>query len=335
MNALTKIENTALSTMAEAELLDVLQSSLYPGASLPSIKMVLGYCKAAGLDPMQKPVHIVPMSVKKPGTRDQYEWRDVIMPGVGLYRTQAARTGQLSGISEPEFGPDQVLTIGQFTMTYPEWCRVTVSRILPNGHEAQFTAKEYWLENYATAGKDTTAPNTMWKRRTRGQIAKCAQAQALRMAFPEMTGSQPTADEMEGRPLEEDARPPVTATVEDVRSRASYPADQFDKNLPAWRDVIAKGRKTADQIIAMAETKFPLTDEQKAAVRATDAKPAEKVTDAGPVVTFATVAEAIVKAGDDDKLAEAEDLIGAVADAEQRAELVAKAKARRAELHPE
>jgi hypothetical protein len=57
-----------------------------------------------------------------------------------------------------------------------------------------FTAVEYWTENYATAGRDSDAPNAMWKRRPRGQIAKCAEAQALRKAFPEL-GSQPTADE--------------------------------------------------------------------------------------------------------------------------------------------
>lgn len=46
-----------------------------------------------------------------------------------------------------------------------------------------------------------------------------------------------------------------------------YPAEQFAKDLPGWRDLIEKGKKTADQIIAMAETKNPLTDEQKAEIR--------------------------------------------------------------------
>lgn len=87
MNALVKKEGGALA-LPEAELLQVLQSSLYPGASPASIKMAIGYCKAAGLDPMQKPVHLVPMWDSKAG-----QMRDVVMPGVGLYRTQAARTG--------------------------------------------------------------------------------------------------------------------------------------------------------------------------------------------------------------------------------------------------
>ena len=259
MNALTKIENTALSTMTEAELCKVLQTSLYPGANLDSIKMVLGYCKAAGLDPMQKPVHIVPMWDSK-----AKQMRDVIMPGVGLYRTQAARSQQLAGITEPEFGPDVTHELSGVTITVPDWCRVTVKRIV-DGAERSFTAREFWIENYATAGKDTSAPNTMWKKRPRGQLAKCAQAQALRMAFPEMTGAQPTADEMEGQAMVSDV---VDVGAPPPPAPAFYAQEGFDKNLPTWRKLIEDGKKTADQIINTVESKAKMTEEQKAALKA-------------------------------------------------------------------
>lgn len=193
MNALITSEGPRSLALADDELVPVLRSSLYPGAKDESIRLVLGYCRAAGLDPIQKPVHIVPMRVKKVGGgRDEYEWRDTVMPGIGLYRTQAARTGELAGIDEPEFGPDMPMP-GRPSATVPEWCRVTVYRMI-GGQRVAFKAREYWLENYATASRDSVAPNAMWERRPRGQIAKCAEAQALRKAFPEL-GSQPTADE--------------------------------------------------------------------------------------------------------------------------------------------
>lgn len=47
----------------------------------------------------------------------------------------------------------------------------------------------------------------------------------------------------------------------------AYPAADFERNLPAWRKLIADGKKTAEQIIATASSKGALTDEQKAAIR--------------------------------------------------------------------
>lgn len=334
MNALAKTETTALAAMTEGELLTVLGASLYPGAAPESIKMVLGYCKAAGLDPMQKPVHIVPMWDGK-----AKQMRDVIMPGVGSYRVQAARNG-CAGVSEPEFGPDVTADLGGIEITFPAWCRVTAKRRLATGELVEFTAKELWKENYATAGKDNPAPNAMWKKRPYGQLAKCAEAQALRKAFPEI-GSEPTADEMAGKVLNDDDVTTVidAGTGEIVGGRraapAPYPTEQFNANLPKWREVIAAGRKTPDQIIAMAQTKHPLTEEQIATVRGLPAeilKDAAKTAAAAPVMTYAQVADKLNRAGDLDKLAEAGSLIAAVADETQRTELGVIYDRRAAEL---
>lgn len=185
-------QQSALATQSEEDLIQVLQNSLYPGAQIGSVQMVLGYCQAAGLDPMQKPVHIVPMWDK-----NSRSMRDVIMPGISLYRTQAARTGEHVGTDEPVFGQLVTLDLGGMQIQVPEWCSVTVWR-MKQGVRCAFVATEYWVENYATAGKDSVVPNTMWKKRSRGQIAKCAEAQALRKGFPEV-GSAPTAEEMEGK----------------------------------------------------------------------------------------------------------------------------------------
>lgn len=187
-------------------IITALKNSLYLGAKDESVLMVLSYCQAAGLDPMTKPVHIVPMQVKD-STTGVKEWRDVIMPGIELYRTKAARTKEYAGCSEPEFGPGievkgknrwnkEVSTI------YPEWCKVTVKRIV-QGQIVEFSAKELWIENYASDGK-TPMPNAMWSKRPFAQLAKCAEAQALRKAFPEV-GAHQTSDEMAGKVIETSA----------------------------------------------------------------------------------------------------------------------------------
>lgn len=262
MSAIPRTDQGAFA-LPEAEMMKVLQSSLYPGAAPESIKMVLGYCKAAGLDPMQKPVHIVPMWDSKAKCM-----RDVIMPGIGLYRTQAARSG-CAGVTEPEFGPDISENIGGTAMTYPAWCRVTVRRRIATGEVVEFTAKEFWKENYATAGKDSSAPNAMWKKRPYGQIAKCAEAQALRKAFPEI-GSEPTADEMMGKTINEfaeEARTTLQATPAPRPALELYPAERFAANLPKWEELVSNGQKTNAEIEAMLSTKATLTEEQREAIR--------------------------------------------------------------------
>lgn len=201
-----------------------LKNSLYTGAKDESIKMVLDYCKAAKLDPMQKPVHIVPMNVKNSLT-GRYEYKDVVMPGVGLYRIQAARSNQYAGVSEPEFGEDVTCNLGGINITYPKWCKVTVKKLV-NNTIVEFTAKEYWLENYATASKESIAPNTMWKKRPYGQIAKCAEAQALRKAFPEIISQHPTAEEMEGKDIND-----LEIEIKNITPKAQNISSKLDSVL--------------------------------------------------------------------------------------------------------
>lgn len=255
----------ALVTAEQADAIrTALKSSLYPGASDASVDMVLAYCKAAGLDPMQKPVHIVPMWDGK-----AREMRDVVMPGIGLYRTNAARTGQFAGMSEPEFGPMVTERLGNREVTFPEWCKVTVYRQLPSGHVAEFTAVEYWVENYAIKGgkEQDQSPNAMWSKRVRGQLAKCTQAQAIRMAFPEAVGSAPTAEEMEGKTIIEGEATVVAKREDRPTELPQYSEPAFAENLPKWWGLIASGKKSADDLIAMLQTKARFTPEQLDEIR--------------------------------------------------------------------
>ena len=246
-----------MPAISEDALVEVLSGSLYPGAAHNSVVMVLAYCKAAQLDPMLKPVHIVPIYQKGRGMVD------VVMPGIGLYRIQAARTGQYAGISDPEYGPSITAKLAGVDVTYPEWCRVTVKRQMSNGLVAEFTANERWLENYATASKDTAAPNAMWKRRAFAQLAKCAEAQALRKAFPEV-GSAPTADEMEGKAFEEPARDvsPRQQAQPEPEALPAYSDDLLTENIVKWQPLIDSNRTSPEHLIATISSKYTLSPAQ-------------------------------------------------------------------------
>lgn len=218
MTNLPATQGSTAVALPRDELIHTLQNSLYPGASRQSVELVLSYCSARGLDPLRKPVHIVPMWDK-----NLKQMRDVIMPGIGQYRIDAARTQQYAGQGEPTFGPAITGRWGDVEVVYPEWCRVVVLRLV-NGTPVEFVAVERWTENYATKEKGSAVPNSMWARRPYAQLSKCAEAQALRKAFPEEIGSEPTADET--RTLLDDAAPPAATDHGFMPQEAEAKADE-------------------------------------------------------------------------------------------------------------
>lgn len=175
-----------------------LTEAVWPLAQEPgSIVMALSYCKARKLDPFKRVVHIVPVWSKEAG-----RLVDTVWPGVAELRTTAFRTGLYAGRDETKFGPDITERVGKTEMTFPEWAQVTVYRLIGGQRVAFPGPRVYWRETYAQAKREDISPNSMWQKRPRGQIEKCAEAAALRAAFPEELGGEMTADEMHGQVIE-------------------------------------------------------------------------------------------------------------------------------------
>lgn len=193
------IKNRLSELQYNENIFRAIKSSLYPGAKDESVLMVMENCRAAEIDPLLKAYHIAPMYIEDKKT-GQKGMKDVVMPSIDLHRIKAARSGVHFGTSEPEYGPIKTFKFGQNEVNYPEWAAVVVKKLVA-GQVVEFKAKEFWLENYATASKDTIAPNYMWRKRPFAQLAKCAEAQALRRAFPELCAAV-TAEEMEGKHYE-------------------------------------------------------------------------------------------------------------------------------------
>ena len=279
---------TSLNEMQiETNTYNVLKETLYPGAKDASIAMVLSYCKARKIDPLLKPVHLVPMNVKSgkkdSGGKDMYEWRDVVMPGIGLYRIDASRSGQYAGMSEPEFGEDITEVLGSSKVTYPKWCKVTVKKLLGD-HIVEFSAKEYWKENYATKSRSDATPNAMWEKRSYGQLAKCAEAQALRKAFPDVVGQDYTKEEMEGKHFPEapkSAKPVnnvIEGTLMEPEEIHTIEKDLMDISWAADVDALQDCYKKAYKYWAQAKNKENIAkvmaakDERKAQLELDESK---------------------------------------------------------------
>lgn len=169
-----------------------LVEAIFPNAStVESVILALSYCRARKLDPFKRNVHIVPI-----WNRELNRLVDTIWPGIGELRTTAFRTGEYAGRSEAIFGPTLTKKVGRAEIIFPEWCQVTVFRIV-QGDKREFAGpKVYWIETYATYKRDDDTPNEMWHSRPFGQIEKCAEAAALRAGFPEEIGSDYIPEEV-------------------------------------------------------------------------------------------------------------------------------------------
>ena len=187
-----EIDKGAWKTLVEA---------IFPEARTPqAIVLALTYCKARRLDPFKRTIHIVPIWDKSRKCEVETIW-----PGIAELRTTAFRTGQYAGRDKTEFGPECEETWNstdyqnnnyEVTVRFPEWAQITVYRIVGLSRVAFVGPQVYWREAYGR--KKDQCPNDMWAKRPYGQLEKCAEASALRGAFPEELGSEYAAEEVEG-----------------------------------------------------------------------------------------------------------------------------------------
>lgn len=196
----------------DGPLWSALKNSIYRGASDQMILVVTDYCNVRKLDPLKKPVHIV--TVKEKNGNGQFVDVETIWEGISSVRTTAMRTGVYAGRDEISYGPDIKESWAGYNneainLTFPEWCQVTVYRMVEGVKCAFPGPRVYWLETYASVRGG--APNAMWKKRPRGQLDKCAEAAALRAAFPEELSGNPSAEEMDGQTIDGPAIGPDNA----------------------------------------------------------------------------------------------------------------------------
>lgn len=191
----------------------VLKHAIHPNASCDaSVLMAFDYCAARKIDPFKRAIHIVPVYSKKAGTMV-----DTVWPGIAEVRTTAHRTGVYAGCEECKFGPDVTRAVGGVSLTYHEWAQFVVYRMQGDTKIAWPGPKVRWLEEYATESNKSATPNDKWATRPYGQLEKCAEAAALRRAFPEETDY--CAEEMEGKTMHDvsdayEAAPPEPSVKE-------------------------------------------------------------------------------------------------------------------------
>ena len=176
-----------------AERVDLLARTVAKGATPDELELFLQVCRRTGLDPFARQIYAIKRKVKVEGTKDQ--WRDslVFQTGIDGYRLIAERTGQYDG-QDPVLwcGPDGKWADVWLSADLPAAARVGVYR---KGVPRPFVAVALFCEyrQLTSAGGLTT----MWESKGALMIGKCAEALALRKAFPQELSGVYTHEEMQ------------------------------------------------------------------------------------------------------------------------------------------
>lgn len=132
-----------------------------------------------GLDPFTKQIY----AIKRAG-------KVTHQTGIDGYRSVAERkTGEYAGSDEATYEPCEC---GAKPDGHPSVARVVVHRILPSGHVVDQTGVARWHELVPPSGQDQ-----MWLKMPFNQLAKCAEANGLRKAFPRVLGGVYIEEEMQ------------------------------------------------------------------------------------------------------------------------------------------
>lgn len=229
-----------------------LVEAIWPSAkTVDGVIMAIDYCKSRQLDPFKKPVHIVPMWNSALGQEVETVW-----PGINDYRTTASRTGQWAGNDDCQFGPtckrafkEAVEREGRNNQKYvvraecpeiefPEWAQITVYKII-GGQRVPFVGPKVRFLEIFSGQKGLRVPNDRWQLAPWQMIEKCAEAAALRRAFPEEFAGTYTAEEMEGKELHRGPTIEATAVYHDNGQPAGdqddpKPTRESTQSPPLW-----------------------------------------------------------------------------------------------------
>ena len=107
--------------------------------------------------------------------------------------------------------------------------------------------------------------NEQWKKQPDDMLVYRGTRQWARRYAPEALLGVYTPDELEDAPPAQQQDRVVAKVVS--AELPLYPESDFEQNLPKWWGVIASGRRTADELIAMLQTKARFTDAQLNEIR--------------------------------------------------------------------
>lgn len=170
------------------EQLELIRCEIAPKASFAELALFVQVAASRGLDPFARQIYAIHRGGKM-----------TIQTGIDGYRALAERTGHYAGNDDPVFEEEE--------NGYPRKATVTVHKLV-GGTRVPFSASARMAE-YKPDGAAR-----MWSKMPHTMLGKCAEALALRKAFPAVLSGIYTADEMDQSQSSD--RPLVSPVIIDV-----------------------------------------------------------------------------------------------------------------------
>ena len=162
-----------LTTTAQytPEQVQLIKQQIAPQATDNELKMFLYQCQRTGLDALTRQIYCIHRGGKM-----------TIQTSIDGFRVIAERSGSYAGQDAPEFtydGKENVLS-----------AKVTVYKFSPQGQRYPAASVVAFLKEYSSG-------SGLWAKMPHVMLAKVAEAQALRKAYPQDLSGLYTHDEME------------------------------------------------------------------------------------------------------------------------------------------
>lgn len=218
MTALAVQGPAALASLEyfSAEQVALLKRTICRDATDDELQLFLYQCKRTGLDPFNKQIYF-----RKYQGHNGKPPTITIITGIDGYRLIAERTNKSEGQVGPFWcGPDGKWTDVWLENDYPFAAKVGVYK---TGCREPIYSVARWSEYFPTNQNE----QFMWKRMPTAQLAKCAEALALRKAFPNELSGIYSAEEMEqaqATPEAPEYIPPAAKAKPAPKAATSAPA---------------------------------------------------------------------------------------------------------------
>ena len=239
--------------------IETIKENVAQGATDNELKLFLYQCSRTGLDPLSKQIHFI----KRGG-------RATIQAGIDGLRAIAERTGKYAG--NDDYIYNDTKTMYEMAGELPTTATATVHKIV-DGVRVEFAATALW-DAYCPQGKESF----MWNKMPYLMLGKCAEALALRKAFPnDLSGIYSTdemqqaeaipiknGDDKQNLELKSKTTDKAQALKEKVAQAKKEQAPKEEEKEDAYTVSRAKSlQSNSDAIPGPAPTQPEMTDEQR------------------------------------------------------------------------